>query len=74
MTKDQHTQTQQRYVGPTRRLLRTPYEGTFFINIRYMFNGDRLAFVKGYARNGAKLPDGKVLSTRQKSFPSAEDA
>jgi hypothetical protein len=27
--------------------------GLFFINIRYMFNGDRLAFVKGYKRKGA---------------------
>jgi hypothetical protein len=29
-------------------LYRSPYEGVFFINIKYMFNGDRLAFVKGY--------------------------
>jgi hypothetical protein len=29
-------------------LFRSPYEGVFFINIKYMFNGDRLAFVKGY--------------------------
>jgi hypothetical protein len=41
-------------------LFRSPYEGTFFINIRYLFNGDRLAFVKGYARNGAKLIEGKA--------------
>lgn len=40
-------------------LFRSPYEGTFFINIRYLFNGDRLAFVKGYARNGDKPIDGK---------------
>lgn len=30
----------------------TTYQGTFFVNIRYMFNGDRLAFVKGYQRKG----------------------
>lgn len=29
-------------------LFRSPFEGTFFVNIRFMFNGDRLAFVKGY--------------------------
>lgn len=29
-------------------LYRSPYDGTFFVNIRFMFNGDRLAFVKGY--------------------------
>ena len=34
-------------------LFRSPWDGVFFINIRYMFNGDRLAFVKGYRRKGA---------------------
>lgn len=29
-------------------LFRSPEDGTFFFNIRFMFNGDRLAFVKGY--------------------------
>jgi hypothetical protein len=29
-------------------------EGVFFVNIRYMFNGDRLAFVKAYHLKGAK--------------------
>jgi hypothetical protein len=29
-------------------LFRSPYDGTFFVNIRFMFNGDRLAFVRGY--------------------------
>jgi len=33
-------------------LFRSPYEGTFFVNIRYMFNGDRLAFVKAYHLKG----------------------
>jgi hypothetical protein len=42
------------YYGGLRELLekeflfRSPYDGTFFVNIRFMFNGDRLAFVKGY--------------------------
>jgi len=29
-------------------LFRSPFDGTYFVNIRFMFNGDRLAFVKGY--------------------------
>jgi hypothetical protein len=29
-------------------LYRSPSDGVFFINIRYMFNGDRLAFVRGF--------------------------
>lgn len=33
--------------------------GLFFVNIRFMFNGDRLAFVKGYKRKGAK-PDNQL--------------
>jgi hypothetical protein len=34
-------------------LFRSPAESVFFVNIQYMFNGDRLAFVKGYKRKGA---------------------
>jgi hypothetical protein len=29
-------------------LYRSPSDGVFFVNIRFMFNGDRLAFVKTY--------------------------
>ena len=29
-------------------LFRSTNPGLFFVNIRFMFNGDRLAFVKGY--------------------------
>ena len=35
-------------------LYRSPWDGTFFVNIRYMFNGDRLAFVKAYHLKGTK--------------------
>ncbi len=31
-------------------LFRSSIDGVFYVNIRYMFNGDRLAFVKGYTR------------------------
>jgi hypothetical protein len=33
-------------------LFRSRFDGVFFVNIRYMFNGDRLAFVKGYKLKG----------------------
>lgn len=33
-------------------LYRSPYAGVFWVNIRYMFNGDRLAFIKGYTLKG----------------------
>jgi hypothetical protein len=36
-------------------LFRTPSDGVFFVNIRYMFNGDRLAFVKAYQRKGTQM-------------------
>jgi hypothetical protein len=42
-------------------LYNSPYDGTFFVNIRYMFNGDRLAFVKAYHLKGAK-PQQEQLS------------
>jgi hypothetical protein len=34
-------------------LYRSTSDGVFFINIRFMFNGDRLAFVKTYRLKGA---------------------
>src|SRR5260221_11876723 len=34
-------------------LFRSPSDGVFFVNIRFMFNGDRLAFVKSYHLKGA---------------------
>lgn len=36
-------------------LFRSPADSIFFVNIRFMFNGDRLAFVKGYQRKGTAL-------------------
>jgi hypothetical protein len=44
-------------------LYRSPSDGVFFVNIRFMFNGDRLAFVKSY-----HLKD----STQQEELPLAE--
>jgi len=34
-------------------VFRSPVEGVFFVNIRCMFNGDRLAFVKAYHLKGS---------------------
>jgi hypothetical protein len=34
-------------------IFRSPEEGVFFINIKYLFNGDRLAFVSGFKRTKA---------------------
>lgn len=38
-------------------LFKSLIDGVFFINIRYMFNGDRLAFVKGYKRKNSNNQD-----------------
>jgi hypothetical protein len=44
-------------------LYRSPSEGVFFVNIRFMFNGDRLAFVRTYHLKG---------SSRQEELPLAD--
>lgn len=46
-------------------LFRSPYDGVFFVNIRYMFNGDRLAFVKGYQRKKGRQPQENIPSISQ---------
>jgi hypothetical protein len=35
-------------------LYRSQFDGTFFVDINCMFNGDRLAFVKGYHLKGSQ--------------------
>ena len=42
-------------------LFRSPSEGVFFVNIQYMFNGDRLAFVKAYQLKGTRPPQDQPL-------------
>jgi hypothetical protein len=44
-------------------LYRSQSDGVFFVNIRFMFNGDRLAFVKSYHLKG---------TSRQHELPLAE--
>jgi hypothetical protein len=36
-------------------LYRSPFDGVFFVDINCMFNGDRLAFVKGYHLKGSQV-------------------
>lgn len=47
-----------------RFLFRSPADGVFFVNITYMFNGDRLAFVKGYRKksHNTEIPAGRIES------------
>lgn len=47
-------------------LYRSPSDGVFFVNIRFMFNGDRLAFVRTYHLKGT--------GGRQQELPLAEVA
>ena len=46
-------------------LFRSPYDGTFFVNIRFMFNGDRLAFVKGYQLKNSGPSQGTLALTAE---------
>jgi hypothetical protein len=49
--------------------------GVFFINIRYMFNGDRLAFVKGYKRkNATSQVQGDLFVGTSAGLPATENA
>jgi hypothetical protein len=43
-------------------LYRSPSDGVFFVNIRFMFNGDRLAFVKSYHLKGGSRQQELVLA------------
>jgi hypothetical protein len=45
-------------------LFRSPWDGVFFVNIRYMFNGDRLAFVKAYHLKGGNGKQQKPPTAR----------
>lgn len=44
-------------------LYRSPSDGVFFVNIRFMFNGDRLAFVKAYKRKSTSTQTSLQLDT-----------
>jgi len=47
-------------------IFRSPVDGVFFVNIRCMFNGDRLAFVKAYHLKGsAYQPELQLEGSKQ---------
>ena len=57
-------------------LFLSPYPGLYFVNIRYMFNGDRLAFVTGYKRkNALPKPDNQLdlFAATQDALPASEE-
>lgn len=55
-------------------LYRSPSDGVFFVNIRFMFNGDRLAFVRSYHLKGASRQQELPLAEPQRvSEPSAPE-
>lgn len=63
-------------------LFRSPSDGVFFVNIRFMFNGDRLAFVRSYhlkdagrqqelfTADAAALPAPKSLAPDEEGDPA----
>lgn len=59
LAADQSNLTQATYFRGLRELLdkeflfRSPYDGTFFVNIRFIFNGNRRAFITGYHLKGS---------------------
>ena len=51
-------------------LFLTPYPGVFFINVRHLFNGDRLAFARAYKRKNSTAKTEDQLDL----FAAAPDA
>lgn len=53
-------------------LYRSPSDGVFFVNIRFMFNGDRLAFVKSYhLKDSTRQPE--PISIGMPALPSPSE-
>ena len=48
--------------------------GLFYVNIRFMFNGDRLAFVKGYKIKGTDKQGELPLEERLPAIPASADS
>jgi hypothetical protein len=53
-------------------LYRSHYDGMFFVNIRFMFNGDRLAFVKGYKLKNEDPRQPRLPLEEPRMLPSPE--
>jgi hypothetical protein len=54
-------------------LFRSPSDGVFFVNIRFMFNGDRLTFVKSYHLKGEPRQEELPLATVP-ALPGSDDS
>lgn len=53
-------------------LFRSHFDGMFFVNIRFMFNGDRLAFVKGYRLKKEDPRQPRLPLEEPRALPSPE--
>jgi len=52
-------------------LYRSPSDGVFFVNIRFMFNGDRLAFVRSYhLKEACRQQELPLLATESPISPT----
>lgn len=51
-------------------LYRSPSDGVFFVNIRFMFNGDRLAFVRSYHLKDSGRQQELQLGDRAPALPA----
>jgi hypothetical protein len=55
-------------------LYRSPSDGVFFVNIRFMFNGDRLAFVRSYHVRDASRQQELPLMDEVPALPAPFEA
>ncbi len=55
-------------------LFRSPTEGVFFVNVRYMFNGDRLAFLKTYRLKNSAAQQELPFVASVPALPAPEEA
>lgn len=56
-------------------LFRSPTDGVFFVNIRYMFNGDRLAFVRSYhLRDDSRSRQRDLFAAESPALPAPVDS
>ena len=52
-------------------LYRSPSDGVYFVNIKFMFNGDRLAFVKSYhLKDATRQQELPLIDATPRPFPS----
>lgn len=55
-------------------LYRSPSDGVYFVNIKFMFNGDRLAFVKSYhLKDASRQQELPLIEATPRPSPSAAE-